>query len=130
MASKSVGQLCYRELISYCSPLIPLRILIPVSNLLKTNRSDEAKARDELAQFPSKSTGKINKIIRDPYQYFLESVDTLVGHGHAVNLANLIADVERCLPMNHASMHDARHDAASVFRHLERDALEDLRKGH
>ena len=52
------------------------------------------------------------------YQNFLKGVDALVGYRHTVNLANFIADVKRGLPMNHASMHDACHDAATIFRHF------------
>jgi hypothetical protein len=64
------------------------------------------------------------------YQYFLKSVDALVGYGHAVYLANLVADVKSRLPVNHASMHDARHNAASIFCNLQRNALEEEYQYH
>ena len=59
-----------------------------------------------------------NKKMEIVYQNFLKGVDALVGYRHTVNLANFIADVKRGLPMNHASMHDACHDAATIFRHF------------
>ena len=64
------------------------------------------------------------------YQYFLKSVDALVGYGHAVYLANLVADVKSRLPVNHASMHDARHNATSIFCNLQRNALEEEYQYH
>lgn len=57
------------------------------------------------------------------HQYFLKGVDALVGDRHAVDLADLVADVQRRLPVDHAAVHDARHDAPAVLRHFQRDAL-------
>ena len=60
----------------------------------------------------------------------MKSVDALVGYGHAVYLAKLVADVKSRLPVNHASMHDARHNAASIFCYLQRNALEEEYQYH
>lgn len=54
----------------------------------------------------------------DEYQYFLKSIDAFVGHRHAVYLTNLVANVQRRLSVNHASVHDARHNTTSIFRNL------------
>lgn len=59
------------------------------------------------------------------YQYFLKGINTFVGYGHAVNLTNFVANMKRRLSMNHASMHDARHNATSIFGNLQRNALEE-----
>ena len=57
------------------------------------------------------------------YQDFLQGIHALVGDSHPVDLADLIADMQRCLSVDHTAMHDPRHDAASIFRHLQSDSL-------
>lgn len=57
------------------------------------------------------------------HQHLLQDVHALVGNWHAVDLPYLVAHVQRRLPVDHAAVHDASHDAAPLLVHLERDAL-------
>lgn len=59
----------------------------------------------------------------DSYQDLLQGIDILVGHGQTVDFSNLVADVEGGLSVDHAAVHDARHQAAPVLGHLQSDAL-------
>ena len=43
-------------------------------------------------------------------------------HGLPVDLADLVAHVQRGLAVDHPAVHDAGHDAPAVLGHLERDA--------
>lgn len=45
-------------------------------------------------------------------------------HRLTVYLTDFVANVKRRLPMDHTAMHDARHNAASVFGHFECDTLQ------
>ena len=57
------------------------------------------------------------------YQDLLEDVHVLVGNGHAVDLPDLVADVQRGLPVDHSAVHDTRHQTAAVVTHLQCDPL-------
>ena len=56
------------------------------------------------------------------YEHFLQVLDGLRGHVESVDLAYLVADVQRALAVYHAADENARHYAAIVLAHLERDA--------
>ena len=57
------------------------------------------------------------------YQEFLKILDGLRADVESVNLFDLVADVQRRLPVNHSSVHDARDDATSVIGNFQSDAL-------
>lgn len=57
------------------------------------------------------------------HQQSLQLIDGLMLDRLAVDLAYLVAHVERGLPMDHAAVHDARDQAATVLGDFQRDAL-------
>lgn len=56
------------------------------------------------------------------HQNSLQLIDRLVLDWLPIDLAYLIANVQRRLPMNHSAVHDSRHNAPAIFGHLQRDA--------
>lgn len=44
-------------------------------------------------------------------------------HRLAVDFPDLVTDVQRRLPVDHATVHDPGDDAPAVFGHFQRDAL-------
>lgn len=70
---------------------------------------------------------RLSRVNSEFYQYFLERSDGLVSNRNPVDFTNLIANVESGLAVDHASMHDPRHNALTVFVHFERDALKSIK---
>ncbi len=56
------------------------------------------------------------------YQEFLKILDGLRADVESVDLFDLVADVQRSLPMDHAADEYARHETPALVAHLERDA--------
>lgn len=64
------------------------------------------------------------------HQDLLQGVDGLVGDGQPVDLPDLVADVERGLPVDHAPVHDPCHDTLAVLVHLKRNALREQKQSN
>lgn len=59
----------------------------------------------------------------ETYQHSLQLTNCLVLHRLAVNFSNFVTNMQCCLSVNHAAMHNSGHNASSIFCHLQCNAL-------
>lgn len=57
------------------------------------------------------------------HQHSLQLTNCLVLYRLAVDFSDFVTNVQGCLSMNHAAMHNSCHNAPSIFCHLQCDAL-------
>lgn len=57
------------------------------------------------------------------YQHSLQLTNCLMLHRLAVNFSNFVANMQRCLSVNHTAMHNSGYNASPIFCHLQCDAL-------